>query len=140
MRSEQEQGAGLSEIYVLRTASAAAIWLLLAPPRSVPLRTVPVMSLRAGLISLYFALVILAVERGNPGSGLIVVSACRAPTRPGSSRAAKTTAGRGESACAVATVAALACVSSSKTSAAVTAIVATEASSRRPIRGEKRQA
>ena len=31
------------------------------------------MSLRAGLISLYFALVILAVERGNPGSGLIVV-------------------------------------------------------------------
>jgi drug/metabolite transporter (DMT)-like permease len=60
------EGAGVSEIYVLRTAGAAAIWLLLAPPRAIPLRALPVMSLRAGLISLYFALVILAVERGSP--------------------------------------------------------------------------
>jgi drug/metabolite transporter (DMT)-like permease len=60
------EGAGLAEIYVLRTAAAASIWLLLAPPRAVPPRALPAMSLRAGLISLYFALVILAVERGSP--------------------------------------------------------------------------
>jgi drug/metabolite transporter (DMT)-like permease len=60
------EGAGLAEIYVLRTAAAAGVWLLLAPPRSIPVRAVPAMSLRAGLISLYFALVILAVERGSP--------------------------------------------------------------------------
>jgi drug/metabolite transporter (DMT)-like permease len=60
------EGAGLTEIYVLRTAGAAAVWLLLAPPRSIPVRALPMMSLRAGLISLYFALVILAVERGSP--------------------------------------------------------------------------
>lgn len=60
------EGAGLAEIYVLRTAGAAAVWCLLAPPRSIPPRVLPAMSLRAGLISLHFALVILAVERGNP--------------------------------------------------------------------------
>jgi drug/metabolite transporter (DMT)-like permease len=60
------EGAGLAEIYVLRTAGAAAVWCLLAPPRSIPARALPAMSLRAGLISLHFALIILAVERGNP--------------------------------------------------------------------------
>jgi drug/metabolite transporter (DMT)-like permease len=60
------EGAGLAEIYVLRTGTAAAVWLLLAAPRSIPLRALPVMSLRAGLISAYFVLVILAVERGSP--------------------------------------------------------------------------
>jgi drug/metabolite transporter (DMT)-like permease len=60
------EGAGLAEIYVLRTGAAAAVWLLLAAPRSIPLRALPVMSLRAGLISAYFVLVILAVERGSP--------------------------------------------------------------------------
>jgi drug/metabolite transporter (DMT)-like permease len=60
------EGAGLAEIYVLRTAGAGAVWCLLAPPRSIPLRALPAMSLRAGLISLHFALVILAVERGSP--------------------------------------------------------------------------
>ncbi len=60
------EGAGLAEIYVLRTAAAGAVWCVIAPPRSIPPRALPVMSLRAGLISLYFALVILAVERGNP--------------------------------------------------------------------------
>jgi drug/metabolite transporter (DMT)-like permease len=59
-------GAGVAEIYVLRTAAAGVLWIALAPPRSIPARALPAMSLRAGLISLHFALVILAVERGNP--------------------------------------------------------------------------
>lgn len=89
------QGAGLAEIYVLRTAGAAAIWCLIAPPRSIPARALPVMSLRAGLISVYFALVILAVERGSPVTvqtivatsplmlllGLLVVHGERPPRR-----------------------------------------------------------
>jgi drug/metabolite transporter (DMT)-like permease len=61
-----DEGAGIAEIYVLRTAAAGALWTVLAPPRSIPARALPAMSLRAGLISLHFALVILAVERGNP--------------------------------------------------------------------------
>jgi drug/metabolite transporter (DMT)-like permease len=60
------EGAGVAEIYVLRTAAAGAVWIALAPPRLIPVRALPVMSLRAGLISLHFALVILAVERGSP--------------------------------------------------------------------------
>jgi drug/metabolite transporter (DMT)-like permease len=67
-------GAGLAEIYVLRTAAAAALWMLIAPPRDIPVRALPVMSLRAGLISLYFALVILAVERGSPVTAQTLVA------------------------------------------------------------------
>jgi len=60
------EGAGVAEIYVLRTAATGALWIAVAPPRAIPARALPVMSLRAGLISLHFALVILAVQRGNP--------------------------------------------------------------------------
>ncbi len=67
-------GAGLTEIYVLRTIAAAAVWMLIAPPREIPLRALPVMSVRAGLISLYFALVILAVERGSPVTAQTLVA------------------------------------------------------------------
>jgi drug/metabolite transporter (DMT)-like permease len=60
------EGVGLAESYVLRTAAAGPLWIALAPPRSIPVRALPAMSVRAGLISLHFALVILAVERGSP--------------------------------------------------------------------------
>jgi drug/metabolite transporter (DMT)-like permease len=60
------EGAGIVEIYVPRTAGAAAVWLLLAPPRGLPLRALPQLTVRAALITLHFVLVIAAVEHGSP--------------------------------------------------------------------------
>jgi drug/metabolite transporter (DMT)-like permease len=60
------EDVGVVEIYVTRTAAAAAVWLLVAPPRAVPFAALPKLTLRATLITLNFVLVIAAVERGSP--------------------------------------------------------------------------
>lgn len=62
------RGAGLVEIYVVRTAAAALLWLVLAPPRAIPPRALPMMSVRAGFLTLHFGLVIAAVQRGSPAT------------------------------------------------------------------------
>lgn len=61
-----DEGAGTVEIYVLRTAACAALFLLIFPPRNIPLRDVPQLGLRAIFISAQFVLIIEAVRRGSP--------------------------------------------------------------------------
>lgn len=61
-----DAGAGVAETYVVRTGMAAAIMLVLIPPRGIPLSGAPRYLTRAILASSFFILVILAVERGSP--------------------------------------------------------------------------
>jgi drug/metabolite transporter (DMT)-like permease len=61
-----DNGAGVVEAYVVRTALAAACCLVLFPPRDVPWRDVPRMTPRAIAITLHLTLVLLAVQGGNP--------------------------------------------------------------------------
>lgn len=62
------EGVGIVEIYVLRTSASAIVWTALVPPRGVPVRALPKLSVRAGFLTLHFALVIAAVERGSPAT------------------------------------------------------------------------
>jgi drug/metabolite transporter (DMT)-like permease len=61
-----DEGAGTIEIYLVRTAACAAIFLVAAPPRGVPARTAPLLTLRAVFITAQFVLIIEAVRRGSP--------------------------------------------------------------------------
>lgn len=63
-----EEGLGIVEIYLLRTAAAALLFLALIPPRGVPARVLPRLTVRAGFVTAHFALVIAAVERGSPAT------------------------------------------------------------------------
>src|SRR5262249_41104546 len=63
-----DHGAGVAEVYVLRTSLAALVWLAFAPPRDIPRRALPTLLTRASFQTTYFVLVILAVERGNPAT------------------------------------------------------------------------
>jgi drug/metabolite transporter (DMT)-like permease len=61
-----DRGLGVAEIYCPRTAAGAAVWFALAWPRDIPLRAVPQLTSRAAFQTGYFALIILAVQRGSP--------------------------------------------------------------------------
>jgi drug/metabolite transporter (DMT)-like permease len=61
-------GLGVGEIYVVRTTLAALIWIALAPPRDIPARAVPRLFARASFTTAYFALIILALQRGSPAT------------------------------------------------------------------------
>ncbi|HEU0244686.1 MAG TPA: EamA family transporter [Candidatus Limnocylindrales bacterium] len=61
-----DNGAGVVEAYVVRTALAAACCLVLFPPRDVPWRVVPRFLPRAVAITLHLTLVLLGVQGGNP--------------------------------------------------------------------------
>lgn len=61
-----DEGAGVVETYVVRTALAAAIFLVLIPPRQVPLRAVPRLFGRSLVVTTYFVLVILGAQQGSP--------------------------------------------------------------------------
>ena len=63
-----DRGLGVAEIYFVRTSIAAAIWLSLAPPREIPGRALPHLFARSSFQSGYFALIILALERGSPAT------------------------------------------------------------------------
>ena len=63
-----DRGLGVAEIYCVRTSIGAAVWFALAWPRDIPVRAVPDLFTRASFQTGYFALIILAVERGNPAS------------------------------------------------------------------------
>jgi len=58
--------AGVVETYVTRTGIAAVAMLVLIPPRGVPRRAAPLLFTRALITTLYFVLVILAVQEGSP--------------------------------------------------------------------------
>jgi drug/metabolite transporter (DMT)-like permease len=61
-----DEGAGVVEAYVVRTALSAVACLLLFPPRDVPWREVPRMTPRAVAITLHLTLVLFGVQGGNP--------------------------------------------------------------------------
>jgi drug/metabolite transporter (DMT)-like permease len=63
-----DRGLGVSEIYCVRTSIAAAVWLVLAPPRDIPARALPALLARSSFQTGYFALIILAVQRGSPAA------------------------------------------------------------------------
>lgn len=61
-----DEGAGVFEIYVVRTAIAAVIFVALVPPRDIPLRQLPRLTVRAVFISLHFLLILVGVREGSP--------------------------------------------------------------------------
>jgi drug/metabolite transporter (DMT)-like permease len=63
-----DRGLGVAEIYVTRTAVAGLLACVIAPPREIPLRALPRLTFRSALQTLYFVLLILAVQRGNPAT------------------------------------------------------------------------
>lgn len=80
-----DQGAGVVDTYVVRTALAAAVFLVTVPPRDVPLRELPRLGLRALVITAQFVLILVAVGRGSPavvqtaaGTAPLIVLGCEA--------------------------------------------------------------
>lgn len=61
-----DDGVGVVETYVVRTGLGAAALLILIPPRGVPLDATPRLFVRSVAVTIYFAIVILAVQRGSP--------------------------------------------------------------------------
>lgn len=61
-----DQGVGVVEAYVVRTALAASAALVLVRPRDVPIRALPRMLPRAAFISAHFVLILVGVQDGNP--------------------------------------------------------------------------
>ena len=61
-----DEGVGVVETYVARTAMAAAAMLVLIPPRGVPASSLPRLLVRSVSVTVYFSLVILAVQQGSP--------------------------------------------------------------------------
>lgn len=62
------RGVGVGEIYITRTALAGILACALVPPRAIPLRAIPPLTMRSALQSGYFILSIFAVQRGRPAT------------------------------------------------------------------------
>jgi len=60
------RGVGLQEVYLTRTVLAGLVFLVIAWPRDVHLRDLPLLVRRAGLITVGFLLALSAVQRSNP--------------------------------------------------------------------------
>jgi drug/metabolite transporter (DMT)-like permease len=63
-----QRGLGVAEIYFVRTRVSAIVWLTLARPRDIPRRALPALFTRSSFQTGYYALLILAVERGSPAT------------------------------------------------------------------------
>jgi drug/metabolite transporter (DMT)-like permease len=61
-----DEGAGVVEIYVVRTALAAVVLLIAIPPRDVPLASAPALAIRSVAVTLSFVFIILGVQEGSP--------------------------------------------------------------------------
>lgn len=61
-----DEGAGLVEIYVVRTALAGALFTLAAPPRDIPRRAWRWLALRSCFITGGFSLSIIGLRYGSP--------------------------------------------------------------------------
>lgn len=61
-----DEGVGVVETYVSRTAMGAMFMLLVIPPRGVPASAAPRLLVRSVTVTIYFVLVILAVQKGSP--------------------------------------------------------------------------
>jgi drug/metabolite transporter (DMT)-like permease len=63
-----DEGLGMVEIYVVRTAGAAIVALALFPPRAIPSRALPGLTLRAASMTAFFLLTIAALARSDAGT------------------------------------------------------------------------
>jgi drug/metabolite transporter (DMT)-like permease len=61
-----EQGVGVVETYVVRTALAALACVCLFPPRHIPMRATPRLLFRSLLTTLSFVCILLGVQQGSP--------------------------------------------------------------------------
>ena len=61
-----DEGVGLVETYVVRTTLAAIVFIVLFPPRDIPIAAAPRLFGRALVVTAYFVLLILAAQRGSP--------------------------------------------------------------------------
>ncbi len=61
-----DQGVGLVETYVVRTALAAVVCIALFPPRDVARSDVPRLLGRSVVVTLYFVFVIVGAQAGSP--------------------------------------------------------------------------
>ncbi len=61
-----DQGVGVVETYVVRTALAAALFVLFIPPRDIAPAEVPRLFGRSLVVTTYFVLVILGAQQGSP--------------------------------------------------------------------------
>lgn len=61
-----DEGVGLVETYVVRTALAAVVCMALFPPRDVARTDVPRLLVRSVVVTLYFVFVIVGAQTGSP--------------------------------------------------------------------------
>jgi len=66
VKLQSDLHVGLIETYVVRTALAAAVTLVLFVPRDVPLRAAPRLFIRSLLVTASFIFIILGVQQGSP--------------------------------------------------------------------------
>ena len=71
-----EAGVGVVQMYVVRTAISALLFLVLIPPRDIPARELPQLIFRGAFSTAYFVLIIIAVQYAAPA----VVQATAATT------------------------------------------------------------
>lgn len=71
-----DEGVGVVETYVVRTSVAAVLFIVLFPPRDIPVRAAPRLFGRALIVTSYFVLLILAAQEGSPAT----VQTCLAAT------------------------------------------------------------
>ena len=63
-----DAGAGVVEIYVVRTSIAAIVLTALFPPRDLPVRELPRMAARASAITASFLLILVGLQHGSATS------------------------------------------------------------------------
>mgnify|MGYP001815138508 CR=1 FL=1 len=61
-----DEGVGVVETYVTRTAMGATFMLIAIPPRGIPVTAAPRLLLRSVTVTIYFVLIIVAVQEGSP--------------------------------------------------------------------------
>jgi drug/metabolite transporter (DMT)-like permease len=59
------RGVGLPEMYFVRTALAALVFVIIAPPTAVRPRDLPSLAVRSTFVTASFLLTILAIQRGS---------------------------------------------------------------------------
>ena len=63
-----DAGAGIVEIYLVRTSIAAIVLTALFPPRDLPVRELPRMAVRASAITASFILILVGLQHGSATS------------------------------------------------------------------------